>query len=115
MKFAHVNYTSGCCGVAQITNMQSHESDLSEDTMIEVEGDDWAEVLNKITYGVDHGLVLQVWFVERCNWDGFRSGRWDATELRDLVRNIPGVVSLGEFCNPNTSNFIDGYQWVNVQ
>lgn len=115
MRFAHTMYTAGCCGVVQITHMQAHESDESDDTMATYEGDTWEEVLNNITQDVDEGFVMQVWFVERVDWNGARPGRWDASDLRDLVRNIEGVVYLGEFKNPNTSNFIDGYQWVNKQ
>lgn len=111
--FATLNQTAGCCGVSQIAEMGHHETDEMWGGEI-FEAENWPELLAKIVDFEAKGMVLQVWFVDRANWDGTSSGRYDAGDLRDLVRDIPGVVSLGVFTNPNTGNFIDGYQWVNT-
>lgn len=108
--FAGLFDTPGCCGVVQITDMGFSEPD----TDWNAEAETWPELLAKLMDFTDKGIVFQIWFVDRVNWDGSSSGRYDAGDLRDLVRDIPGVVSLGVFTNPNTSNFIDGYQWVNT-
>lgn len=115
--FAKVMYTAGCCGVRQIVDILTHEGgnhDEDNNIMFQVEEATWPEVLTEIQAEEGSGYIFQVWFAEHCDYNGERAGHFGAgAELRELVRAIPDVVSLGEFKNPNSGNFIDGYQWVN--
>lgn len=111
--FACLFDTPGCCGVVQITDMGWHEPEPDWNSTVH-EAETWPELLAKLMDFTDKGIVFQVWFVDRVNYMGESSGRYDAGDLRDLIRDIPGVVSLGVFKNPNTNNCIDGYQWVNT-
>lgn len=111
--------TAGCCGVRQIVDILTHEGGIYKDWDGDVDfsttADTWPELLAHIQNDVGHGYVIQVWFHDEVDWQGRRYGHWTAGgELRDLVRALPDVVSLGEFQNPNSGNYIDGYQWVNV-
>lgn len=115
--FANVGSTNGCCGVRQVFDIGTVELDHSSsmwEIEFSVEADTWEEIFEKVSEDVEPGIVMQVWFAEHCDWEGRRVGHWGGGQgFRDVVRAIPDVVSLGEFKNPNSGNFIDGYQWVN--
>ncbi len=114
MKYVTVAPTAGCCGVVQICHMQDYSTAGSANDYwhaTEYSGNTYQEALESALRPYDDGQLVQIWFVKRHRWDAGFEDEFDAQELLDYVSGIDGVVSLGEFENPNSNNLIAGYQW----
>jgi len=112
---AESNY-AGCCGVREICGFMIHsEGDQGGWALVgsgaTVE-DAWTVLLKQAKNL--NAAFIHVWFVMYPNYNGNFEGQEYANEpFRKLVKRIKGVIALGEAENPNTSNMIDGYMWVN--
>lgn len=112
-----IESTSGCCGVRQITDFSDPDDD--DYHSIKVKGktveEAYTNLFREITTNLkDHtsAAVVQIWFVKYCDCDGEpEADEYAAEPLRRLVEHHPGVLELGEYKNPNSGNYIKGYQW----
>ena len=71
--------------------------------------DAWLKCLEAVQAGVNcYSYVGQqcryFWFVDYQDGDGYQND-----ELREIVKNLPNVVKLGEYENANSANLVDGY------
>lgn len=94
-----------CCGVYEAGNFgdAAHYDDgeyFHEDTV--------EELLEKVLRFCDGQPVLFN-FVKRKDWQGTFNKMYDASDLRDLVKNHPNVVHIWKGINSNSNNRIDCY------
>lgn len=119
-----VGYTRGCCGVKQLEGFSFPDDDTSDEGWdITATGKTVEEAYQNLFdefYGErqqhfgDTGYncaVVQMWFRKSVRFDKTYEDEYLAEPLRKLVEQIPGVIELGEFVNPNSDNIIKGYQW----
>lgn len=115
--FAELSSLPTCCGVYELGRLTENEEETDGSGEINLEADDWAELLEGISTGLPQRYspngkwVIQCWFKNDSNWDGTPSTFYDNDELKILVEQIDGVVDLGVTINPNTGNRIHGYMW----
>lgn len=120
-----IAYTTGCCGVRQLTGFSTPGEDDSDDGWdISVTGSTVEEAYKNLfdeVYGNQQKWfgpkyftcsVIQVWFRKRKRYDGSFEDTYDAQPFMDLIAAIPDVLCLGEVKNVNSGNMIKGYQWV---
>lgn len=115
-----------CCGVQQVGSFQMNQYSEFAQKRYGYKGEPspeaavakaWDQIKQN---GIAEGCPLQFWFVRP---DVARHGvfdddddvepnleeKFENDELRQLVKNHPGVIKLGCFVNPNTDNHVDGY------
>lgn len=111
-----------CCGVQNLGKFEEFDEDTDNeygesfwDTPDSTHtGETWEDVLADVKREHSEGYVMTAWFVrEKVSYKGDLAKTFLHNDLRLLVQQIPGVVSLGAHINPNTGNEIDGYMWIN--
>lgn len=123
-----------CCGVVEFGRLEeyiySHEDDAKSGAgdlaagraLILNEEDKTETLLKKVQEFVrvnSNGAAFgQVWFYAPVTTRGKgpkdpkrKYGPYRCGMFRDLLKQLPNVVSLGEAVNPNSGNKIDGYFW----
>lgn len=104
----------GCCGVKELFGFSHDDCDDGPDIqgVGETEAAAADDFVRKIQ-GRDYiyAAACQMWFVKYKKWDGGFQDHYERETLRQRVAQIPGVIDLGEYVNPNSGNMIQGYLW----
>ena len=97
----------GCCGVKEVHSFDDKGAhDFASSTPKEF----LARILN---YSDNQQRLLHMHFVCRKDYQGNYPEGYEWDEVRELVKQIPGVVEMGPYINGNSGNKLISYFWLN--
>ena len=116
--FAQTDRLPFCCGVVEIGNMERCEDEDYYDEYDAAQRtfsvESASELLSELKDYYQSGIVFQIWFKRgKIDYRGNLADTFDNEDVREEVLKIPGVQKLHTGINPNSSNEIEGYMWVN--